>query len=338
MRDLEYINRCISLASRAGKSTGINPKVGAVLVTNNEIIAEAYHQGWGQLHAERELLNLVQKMCTETDINLSDATLYINLEPCCHYGKTPPCTDIIIETGIKRVVFGMVDPNPVVAGEGISALEEAGIEVIGPVIPELCKRVNRGYISILENNRPWITIKSAQASNGKFANNDGSFLKITSVAQDEWSHKNLRATHDAIMVGVNTVNSDNCSLTTRKGLTKNEQKMYSSYRIILDPELQIKLDSKVISDEFTSDTIIITSKGDMDKKCELIDKGITIWECPIKDSIFDFSFIWNKCITPSNGFHGISSILVEGGPKTWSYLRNQYLVDEEIYLTQYIEH
>jgi diaminohydroxyphosphoribosylaminopyrimidine deaminase / 5-amino-6-(5-phosphoribosylamino)uracil reductase len=332
MRDQKYINRCISLAKRAGKSTGINPKVGAVLVINNEIIAEAYHQGWGQLHAERELLNLVQKMCTKTDINLSEATLYTNLEPCCHFGKTPPCTDIIKETGINRVVFGMIDPNPVVAGEGITALVEAGIKVSGPVNSDLCIRMNRGYISVINKKRPWITIKSAQTKLGGYADKDGSPIKITSSKQDEWSHKNLRSTHDAIMVGVNTVNSDDCSLTTRLGYNKDEQKLYSSYRIILDPELQIKLDSKVICDEFTSDTIIITLKGDADKKNELMGRGIAIWECPIKDSVFDFSFIWNKCITPSNGFNGISSILVEGGPKTWNELKKQGYMDEEIIL------
>ena len=142
MRHTRYIHRCLTLAERGRGKVGLNPLVGAVLVRNGRIIAEAFHAGFGKVHAERQLLeNLDQKISTE-DI------LYVNLEPCCHQGKTPACIDIIRERGVKNVVFGMIDPDPLVQGKGIECLRNAGIEVIGPVERARSEWLNRGFVSL----------------------------------------------------------------------------------------------------------------------------------------------------------------------------------------------
>lgn len=319
MQHVTSIHRCLELAAQSSY-TGLNPKVGAVLVRNHHIVAEGYHHGWGMPHAEVDLL-------ADIEVQPEDV-LYVNLEPCCHTGKTPPCTDIIIQKGIKTVVYGMQDPNPKVAGQGIARLREAGIEVIGPVLPELCTRLNRGFVSVVDKGRPYITLKSAQTREGEFANPDGSKLKITSQAQDEWSHTNLRATHDAVLVGVQTVLSDDPQLTVRHSV----QKMYSPYRIILDPDLRIALDAKVVTDEFVEKTIIVTTNSNQEYAEVLEKRGVTFWEVPRVDGLLNLAKLWEHCLHTTEDFHGISSILVEGGPTTWAAFRVTGYRDEEVSL------
>jgi len=219
--------------------------------------------------------------------------LYVNLEPCCHHGKTPPCTDITIGKGIKKVVFGMYDPNPQVSGKGIEALKSAGVEVIGPVLPELCERFNRGYVSVQTKCRPWITLKRAQTRSGQIANKDRSPLKITDQSQDEWSHTRLRARHDAILVGVQTVINDDPELTVRFGDTN-----FQPIRVVLDPNGRIPADAKIRG----KNTMIIDYKFMLDDLCEILVKK------------------------------GITSVLVEGGERTWGSFRDSGMVDEEVIL------
>lgn len=317
MNHLQYIQHCLSLAAQS-QYTGLNPKVGAVLVRDNQIIAEGYHRGWGQPHAEVELLDGIEVQPADV--------LYVNLEPCCHTGKTPPCTDIIIQKGIKTVVYGMQDPNPKVAGQGIARLREAGVEVIGPITPELCRRINRGFVSVIKQKRPYITLKSAQTREGEFVNEDGSKLKITSQAQDNWSHAHVRATHDAIVVGVQTVLTDDPELTVRHSV----QKMYSPYRIILDPDLRISLDAKVVTDDYTEKTIIVTENPEQEYAQVLQKRGVTFWQVPRAQGLLDFTTLWEHCLHTSENFHGVSSLLVEGGPTTWAAFRVTGNRDEEI--------
>ncbi|MFH1670879.1 MAG: bifunctional diaminohydroxyphosphoribosylaminopyrimidine deaminase/5-amino-6-(5-phosphoribosylamino)uracil reductase RibD [Patescibacteria group bacterium] len=325
-----FIHRCLELAQQGRGKVGINPMVGAVLVRDSKIIAEAFHEGFGLPHAERTLLENFK------DSVESDDVLYVNLEPCCHKGKTPPCTDIILEKGVKHVVYGMKDPNPKVAGRGIEALRKAGVEVFGPVEPELCKRLNRGFMSLQTNGRPYITLKRAQTCSGKISKPDGSPLKITSQDQDEWAHTNLRAKHDAILVGIGTILKDDPQLTVRFGSTD-----FQSLRIVLDPNLEVPLDAKIISEG----TIVIvkdTSEKRITTKAEqafppawaeeLRKRGVKIIEIPMKNSIFDFDFLFKILTTTKDDFNGVTSILVEGGAKTWENFKESGMVDEEIIL------
>lgn len=303
MSHSEYMYRCLELAARGRGKVGINPMVGTVLVRNGEVIAEGFHEKLGALHAERHLFQNFQGSV------MPDNILYVSLEPCCHHGRTPPCTDAVIENGVKRVVYGMKDPDDRVAGKGIQILKDAGIEVIGPVLPVECQRLNRGYISLRTKKRPWITLKRAQTKKGEIANADGSPRRITSPEQDEWSHEFLRARHDAILVGAETVVRDDPQLTVR--LNKNVDHVFEPYRLILDPHSRIPKNAKVRGDT----TIIITADF-----------------VPLHDRVFDWEELWRVLTTPKDGFPGIASILVEGGARTWEAFRSSGNFDEDIVL------
>ncbi len=335
----QFMRRCLELAKLGRGKTGINPMVGAVLVRDGKIIAEGFHSEFGKDHAERDLLEPTNQSARSArfgalrEISTTDM-LYVSLEPCCHtQKKTPPCTDLIIESGVKHVVFGMKDPNSSVSGKGIEALKKAGIEVIGPVLEDECLRLNRGFTSLQKNHRPWITLKIARTIDGRFAKPDGSPLKITNAEQDEWSHEYLRARHDAILVGVGTILTDDPRLTVRS--ISNFQFPISNqpYRIILDSRLQIALTATVVSDEHVARTIVVcTPDADPEKKSALESRGVRTMECPMLEGIFDRQVLWRLLTTPEGSFHGLLSILVEGGEKTWGRFRKEGMVDEEVLL------
>ncbi|MBI3618977.1 bifunctional diaminohydroxyphosphoribosylaminopyrimidine deaminase/5-amino-6-(5-phosphoribosylamino)uracil reductase RibD [Candidatus Peregrinibacteria bacterium] len=323
-----FLSRCLSLASLGRGRVGNGAMVGAVLVRHGSIIAEAYHSEFSKPHAERELLE-------KSDLKIrSEDVLYVNLEPCCHHGKTPACTDIILERGIKHVVYGMIDPDPRVAGKGIELLRKNGVDVRGPVSQALCERLNRGFISVRTKGRPWIVLKRAQTKSGVIANPDGSHLKITSREQDVWSHTFLRAQSDAILVGVGTIISDDPNLNTRLSqISSQKEEKIESYRIILDPSLRIPLSSRVVTDENKHRTIIVTSKDvDREKVSELQERGMMIFKIHLNEKKFSLPELWKYLTTPSGDFHGITSILVEGGSKTWEAFRTAGCLDEEVVL------
>ena len=313
------MHRCLELAERGRGKTGLNPLVGAVLVRGDQIIAEGWHSEFGCDHAERDLITKFDQ-----DIQQEDA-LYVNLEPCIHQGKTPPCTELIIEKGIKKVVFGMLDPNPIVAGQGIQALIDHGVEVIGQVERARCERLNRGFTSFVRKGRPWITLKRAQTKDGKIANKDGSPLKITTEEQDQWSHEWLRAKHDAVLVGVETVIRDDPQLTVR--LKNKNIVQVNSLRIVLDPNCRTPDNARILNDG----TIIVVASG-ADVPQAIRKSGVKIIEASVTDGVFEFSDLWDALITPADDFNGITSILVEGGPKTWNTFKGQGIVDEEVIL------
>ena len=324
-----FMRRCLELAEIGRGKTGINPMVGAVLVRDGVITAEGFHHEFGKAHAELELLQKFEQKIYSND------TLYVNLEPCCHRNKkTPPCTDIMIKSGFKHVVFGMRDPNPAVAGRGIEALRKAGIEVIGPVLEDECLRLNRGFVSMQKNLRPWITLKIARTVDGRIANEDGSMMKITDDKQNAWSHEFLRARHDAILVGVGTIITDHSRLTIRSAERKREaENIWQPYRIIFDAQLRMPLTETVVTDRHVVKTIIVcSSHTDVKKKSELERRGVQVVECPVVAGEFDWTVLWKMLTTPKDSFYGISSILVEGGGKTWKSFRNPGIVDQEITL------
>lgn len=328
MNDVFFMHRCIELAAQGRGLVGNGALVGAVLVREGKIIAEGWHRGFGQVHAERDLLEHFDQELYSTDV------LCVNLEPCCHHGKTPPCTDILLERGVQRVVIGMVDPDPRVAGQGIALLKAKGVEVLGPVERARCEWVNRGFVSVRTSGRPWITLKRAQTREGLIANTDGSPLKITSQEQDDWSHTFLRCEHDAILVGVQTIVKDDPVLNTR---FDQKKRGYQPWRIIFDPHLRIPAHAKVLRDGWRSKTIVITGAFHtaevQRRKEEGEEQGVTIFPVPIKEASFAWEELWNILFTPQEDFHGITSILVEGGRKTGELFRSAGMYDEDISLT-----
>lgn len=316
---------CLELALQGG-DVGNGARVGAVLARGNEVLATGVHRGFGLPHAEAELLAGYTGTIQPGD------TLYVSLEPCCHQGKTPPCTDVILRSGVRRVVYGMQDPDARVAGKGIHLLREAGIEVVGPVERAPAEWVNRGFMSVRTQGRPWITIKQALSLDGSVAETDGSFKKITSPVQDTWSHTRLRATHDAILTGVGTIIRDNPRLNTRLASPVSPR---IPYRIVLDAALSIPLESRVVTDDHRDRTMIVTAPAAASSPAadRLRAQGVRLLVIPLNDhGLFTWENLWSAFLTPVSDFDGLTSILVEGGPKTWEIFRSAGMVDAVVTL------
>jgi diaminohydroxyphosphoribosylaminopyrimidine deaminase / 5-amino-6-(5-phosphoribosylamino)uracil reductase len=238
-----WMQKCLDLASLAQGDTAPNPMVGSVLVCEDTILCEGYHKGPGQWHAEREaLLQISSEKVPQ------NAVLYVNLEPCCSHGRTPPCTDIIISKGITKVVVGMLDPDPRMAGKGIEVLEKAGIEVVVGVNEKECKEHNRAYLMARQYQRPWIRLKAGISLDGKIATHFGESQWITSSSSRQNAHQ-IRNIVDGILVGKNTLTLDNPSLTTRLSeehlLQTPQQRIHQPRPIVLstsgiDPNLNLK--------------------------------------------------------------------------------------------------
>lgn len=321
------MGRCLELAAQGRGLVGNGAMVGAVLVREGTVIAEGFHHGFGLPHAERDLVEKFDQKISSSD------TLYVNLEPCCHEGKTPPCTDLLIEKDVKRVVVGMADPDPRVSGKGIAQLRESGIEILGPVLEPQCAWLNRGFSSLRTQGRPWITLKQARTQSGDIAGTDGSPLAITSQEQNVWTHTQLRATHDAILVGIGTVLSDNPLLNTRFDQNKKSDQEIP-YRLVLDKNLEIPLNSKILTDGDQSRTIVIASdQSDPLLEKKIIDAGARVMRVPCDDrGLFVWEALWQALCTPNGDYHGLTSILVEGGRKTWEHFKEAGVVDEEVIL------
>lgn len=328
-----FMQRCLELARRGRGLVGNGAMVSAVVVSEGKIIAEAFHEGFGKPHAEQLLVENVDQK------SYSGSTLYVNLEPCVHYGKTPPCTERIIESGIRKVVVGMRDPDPRVDGKGIEALRDGGIEVIGPVLLAQCEKLNRGFQTVRRFGRPWITLKRAQTKGGAIARDDGSPMKITSSEQDRMSHIFERAQADAILAGVETVIRDNPHLTVRYGTSTRQP-----WRIILDPQLRVPMEANVCIDEYKNQTIILTSLNNYSDQYSQLDtgfkkkleslqsSGIHVFQIPADDKKFVWPALWKSLTESREDFHGLTSILVEGGNRTWDIFQKAGFVDEEIIL------
>lgn len=274
----KYMRRALELARHGLLDASPNPMVGAVIVgPDGEIIGEGWHRRCGEGHAE---VNAVASVCDKE--KLKDSTMYVTLEPCSHYGKTPPCADMIVERGIPRVVVGSLDPFAKVAGRGIARMKEAGIEVVTGVLEEECRALNRKFMTAHELQRPFVTLKWAQSIDGFM---DG---RISTPLTSMLVHK-LRATHDAILVGSGTVLADNPSLSTRLYAGK------SPVKVVLDRRGRISRDSRI----FEGDTPVIVMNGYetlASAMKSLYDKGITsvlveggaqILESFMKEGIWD---------------------------------------------------
>ena len=300
------MKRCIQLAKNGLGTTYPNPLVGSVLVHNNTIIGEGWHYQAGQPHAEVHAVSSVE----ETSF-LSEATIYVSLEPCSHFGKTPPCADLIIQKGIKKVVIGTTDPNPKVAGQGIKKLMEAGCDVIVGVLESECNELNKRFFTFQQKKRPYIILKWAQTADGFIApetRNEQKPVWITNEFSRQWAHK-LRAEEQAILVGTNTVRDDNPSLTTRDWFGNNP------LRVILDRKNNLDKNLSVYNKDAA--TLILTEKpteGFGTTSFESLD-----FEKNIASNICEVLYKKN-----------IQSLIIEGGAQTLQTFIDASLWDEAL--------
>lgn len=305
MNDSEYILKTFELARKGIGFVSPNPLVGAILVKNNKIIGQGFHEQYGGNHAE---INAIQSASESVEA----ATLYCNLEPCCHTNKqTPPCAQRIIKEKIARVVVCNKDPNPQVNGKGFLLLQEAGIEVVQGVLEDEGKELNEIFFTNQEKKRPFIHIKYAQTLDGNIASITGDSKWISHTKSREVAHY-LRLQNDAILVGVKTIIADNPSLTIR--LIDSYKKC--PWRVVLGSLASIKLTHEVLSDEYREKTILVTSDRDFynfKKKVELItQQGVKVIALAADDS----GFINLNNLSQTLMDLKIRSVLVEGGSQT----------------------
>lgn len=290
----KYMRRAIELAKGGIGFVNPNPLVGAVIVKNGKIIGEGFHERYGQLHAERNAL----KNCTES---CEGADMYVTLEPCCHYGKNPPCTEAVTESGIKRVFVGSFDPNPLVAGKGIEILRNHGIEVVENFLREECDALNDIFFHYITTKTPYVIMKTAVTADGKIAAVTGDSKWITNEKSRAHTHE-TRKRVSAILVGVNTVIADDPMLNCRAENPSNP------IRIVCDSNLRIPLTSKIVQTARDIPTYIACIGGDTEKITALENMGAHIVKTQSKDGHTDLADLMKKL-----GEMQIDSVLIEGG-------------------------
>jgi len=305
MNDSHFMLSAIELAKKGLGSVSPNPLVGCVIVKDNVIVAEGYHQTYGEAHAEINAIANLPKT-----LNPTECTLYVNLEPCCHHGKTPPCADLIIEKGFKKVVICNFDPNPLVAGKGIEKLTQAGIEVITCICKAEGRFLNRNFFTFHEKKRPYIILKWAQTADGFISKFPVPAHKhenwITGHDAQKYVHQ-MRAETDAILVGKNTVLADNPELTTRLVKGKN------AIRIILSKNPEFNLSAKIFN--AASKTIIFNASEEK-----------TIGNINWVKLNFDKNVLTQLLAHLTK--QGVSSLVVEGGLSILESFINEGLWDE----------
>lgn len=294
LKDNDYMKIALQLAEKGCGFTAPNPMVGAVIVKNNKIIGEGWHQKYGEMHAERNAL----AACTESP---AGAVMYVTLEPCCHQGKQPPCVDAIIEAGIKRVVIGSEDPNPLVRGKGIKILKEHGIAVTEHVLSEECRQLNEVFFHFIQTKRPFVVMKYAMTMDGKIATRTGASKWITGkTARQHVAWQRHRYT--AIMVGVGTVVADDPLITCRMEGGKNP------IRIICDTSLQTPVTAQVVQTANQIPTILATCCQNQERQRIYKKSGCQILQVHKKEGHVDLQHLMKLL-----GEKKIDSILLEGG-------------------------
>ena len=294
MTDAEYMRRAISLAEKGRGWTNPNPLVGCVIVKNGEIVAQGYHEKIGGWHAERNAILNCQA-------DLTDATVYVTLEPCCHHGRTPPCSDLLIERGIKKVFIGSRDPNPLVSGKGAKQLRAAGVEVIEDFLREECDQLNPIFFHYIQTKRPYVLLKYAMTADGKIATSTGESKWITGELARA-KVQETRHQYRAIMVGVETVLADNPMLNSRMPNARQP------VRIVCDSHLRTLLDCQLVQTAKDYPTIIATISDDLQKIAKFESLGVEVLLCKAKNKRVDFSDLLQKL-----GEKQIDSLLIEGG-------------------------
>lgn len=294
-KDQYFMQLALDLAATAKGNTNPNPVVGAILVKNGVIVGSGIHRKAGEPHAEVHAFRMASE-------HAKDATLYVTLEPCSHYGKTPPCANLVKESGVKRVVVAMEDPNPQVAGRGINILRDAGVEVVVGVLEDEAKRLNERFIHNMLTRTPFIISKVAMTLDGKIATYNGHSKWITGEKSREKVH-HLRNEVDSILVGIGTVLADDPQLTTRLPFGGE-----NPIRIILDSQLRTPLDAKITDCSEAKTWIVTKENADPFKVQALIDKGVEVIPIPSTETGLDLQHLMTVLYEK-----GITDLLVEGG-------------------------
>lgn len=300
MAEEQFMKRAIELAKQGVGWTAPNPLVGAVVVKNGRVIGEGYHRKYGELHAERNAL----AACTEDP---AGATLYVTLEPCCHYGKTPPCTEIIIEKKIAKVVIGSRDPNPKVAGKGARILREHGINVVEDYMREACDALNPVFFHYITTKTPYVVLKFAMTLDGKIATRTGASKWITGEAARNHVHQ-LRGRYAGILAGIGTVLADDPMLNCRI------DGAHQPLRIILDSHLRIPMGSRLVRSAKEYPLLIVCNESTRDREegtnriQKLEEAGAKVWTLPEKNGHPDLNVLMQRL-----GEEKTDSVLIEGG-------------------------
>lgn len=293
MDDVAYMRQAVALARRGTGWTAPNPLVGAVVVKDGKVIGRGYHARCGGLHAERAAL-------ADCTVSPRGATMYVTLEPCCHQGRQPPCTDAILAAGIARVVVGSDDPNPLVAGKGLEILRRGGVEVVSGVLREACDALNPVFFHFIRTKRPYVVMKYAMTMDGKIATRTGASRWITGEAARRRVHRD-RHRYTAIMAGVGTVLADDPMLNCRIKGGKNP------VRIICDTHLRTPLTSQIVRTAGEIPTILATC-AEPSLYGPYLDAHCQVWTLPERDGHVDLDALMDRL-----GSAGIDSVLLEGG-------------------------
>lgn len=315
------MGRAIALARLGSGWVNPNPQVGCVIVRDGTIIGEGYHHRFGQLHAEREAL----ADCRARGNDPQGATAYVTLEPCDHTGKTPPCTDALIEAGIAEVVIGSADPNPLVSGAGAAHLRRAGIHVREGVAQTACDELNLPFFHHVTTGLPWVIAKYAMTLDGKIATRTGASQWITGVEARQRVHED-RARYGAIMVGRGTVAADDPLLTARP---EGNPEPHQPLRVIVDSALNIPLDSRIVRTASEYPTLILTADADSARRSALEAQGCEV-QCLPSGMGKGVDLISALALL---GRRGIDSMIVEGGPTLLGSFFDTHLVN---YVQAYI--
>lgn len=316
------MRRAIELAKKGGGFVHPNPLVGCVVVNDGDIIAEGYHERYGGFHAERNALTYCKS-------EIKGASLYVTLEPCCHHGKTPPCTEIIIEKGIRKVFVGILDPNPLVAGKGVRMLQDADIEVVTGLCEDEIREMNKVFLKYITTKRPYVIMKTAMTLDGKIAAHTGDSRWVTNETSRKMVHE-LRSGLAGVVVGINTALADDPMLTCRL-----EGDHHQPARIVVDSNLRLPLDSQLVRTASEYRTIVaccrfdrseaecgdvkisttITGKHDDSERLRFLDTlrslemtGVEVLQCASDDDHVDIDDLMDRL-----GALGIDSLLLEGG-------------------------
>lgn len=311
--DEKWMAKALQLAERGLYTTSPNPRVGCVIVRDGVCVGEGWHHQAGTPHAEVHALRMAADLA-------QGATAYVTLEPCSHFGRTPPCANALITAGVKRVVAAMTDPNPLVAGQGLARLAAAGIEVSVGVLQAPAMQLNRGFVSRMTRKKPWVTLKIAASLDGKTALKNGESQWITGPAARQDVHQ-LRARHCAIMTGSGTVIADNPQLTVRNFSTTRQPK-----RVVIDNNLKTSAAAKIYQQQEFAQTYLYTTNQNETQQHTFINQGVKVIALPATTA----QWVDLAQVLEHLAGEGINEVMVEVGATLNAVLLQSGLIDEVV--------